>query len=411
MLSFSRSARLSGLLLSASLTVLAAGPAHAQSGYELSDAFRAQAEQVKASPSAAAAQMLADQAKSPLEKYVAGSLMLQAASSANDLRGERKALSFLFDSKAAPTKELPKLHNQAGILSLMLNDPKDAVAQIRYAEQLGYKDQTGQVALADALARSRDGAGAMAALEGAVPLDGRAAPMAESWYDRAISIAVATNQRSKVALWSQRKLTAYASDRNWRSALIAYVAQPGVGLEETLDLYRLAAARNALVTERDWLTYALAANNAGEFTEAKAALDAGLSRGAILRNDANVAKQAALLAPKSKKLLADLPVKAAAAGKSAKGDAALEVADTYLSSAQYEKAVEYYRMALTKGVADKDRATVRLGIAQIRNGDASGGQASLDQVTSGPWADVATFWSVPSPLTASAAAVLPAAQP
>lgn len=398
-----RHVKLSALALLAGAGLAMAGAAHAQDG--LSEAFRAQAEQVKAAPSIASAEALAGQAGNPLEKYVAGAIMLQTASGANDLRAERKALNVLFESKGVPAKDLPKLHNQAGVISLMLNDPKDAIAQIRYAEQLGYRDFQGQVALADALARSRDGVASMAALDSARTIQGgdtQAIP--ESWYDRAIALATSTNQLPNLALWGQRKLVAYPSDRNWRSALMTYVSRPGVGLEETLDIFRLAVARNALVTERDWLGYALAANNAGAFTEAKAALESGVSRGAIPADSAELKKQIALLSVKSKKQLAGLATQSTAAGKSAKGDAAMDVADEYLSSAQFQKAVEFYQMALTKGVADKERATVRLGIAQIRNGDVPGGLSSLALVTSGPWASVSGFWSVPPTTSATASA-------
>ncbi len=400
-----RSLMLPALLLAAGSGAMAAKRAAVPEPDGLSDNFRAQAETVKASPTVAGAQTLSDIASGSLEKYVAGALMLQAASASGDLKAERKALTVLFESKGVPAADLPKLHNHAGVVSLMLNDPQDAIAQIRYAEQLGYKDVSGQVALADALSRTKDNAGALAALDTALTMQASSSsPMPEAWYDRVISLAVKTNQLPQVALWGQRKLAAYPTNQNWRSVLVAYLSRPGVSLEETLDIYRLAAARDALVTERDWMGYSAAANNAGAFAEAKAALEAGMSRGAIAQNDAAIKKQIAQLAPKASKELAGLKTRAAAADKSTKGDDALKVADDYLGGAEFAKAVEYYKMALSKGVSDKDRATVRLGIAQIRNGEVANGQSAMAQVTSGPWASVAGFWKVPTQtVTASAA--------
>ncbi|CAM5290767.1 Tetratricopeptide (TPR) repeat protein OS=Sphingobium scionense OX=1404341 GN=GGQ90_000723 PE=4 SV=1 [Sphingobium scionense] len=90
-----------------------------------------------------------------------------------------------------------------------------------------------------------------------------------------------------------------------------------------------------------------------------------------------------------------MPALAKKAATASDGKAALNAADGYFSLGQYPQAVEQYRLALSKGSIDADRANARLGIALARSGDLPGAKTTLAQVTSGSnWSNVAGFWSV-----------------
>ncbi|HEX7821513.1 MAG TPA: hypothetical protein VF463_12965, partial [Sphingobium sp.] len=164
--------------------------------YAMDDAFRTSAEGVQTSltqgdtgGAQSRAQALLGAADQPIEKYVAGELMLQAAAGRGDLRSQRIALSTILDSGQATTAETPRLRALAGVLSAMLGDRKDAIAQIDYANSQGYATIESQIALGEAKFIRNDAAGGTTALDEAFALQGKTGKgVATSWYDRAIAL-------------------------------------------------------------------------------------------------------------------------------------------------------------------------------------------------------------------------------
>lgn len=392
--------RTTGCTMAALAMVILATPGHG-APYGMDDAFRASVEGVKQSLAQGdtggaqqRAQALISSADQPLEKYAAGELMLQAASGRGDLRAQRIALNAILESGQAPASEAARLRGMAGTLSAMLGDRKDAIAQIDYANGQGYATVASQLALADAKFQRNDPAGGAKALDEAFALRVKEQkPIEESWYDRAIALAYKAKRVDLVGRWTQAKLATYPSAPNWRSGLINYINLGAPGPDQSLDLYRLMAATDAIASERDWLAYSSVAAQKGTAAEAKAALDAGLAAGDLSTGEASVSKELAALKPKAAKALADLPSLTAKA-KTGNAAAALTAADAQFAAAAYPAAVELYRTAISKGGIDTDRANTRLGIAQARSGDLPGAKATLALVTQGPWAPVAGFWTI-----------------
>ncbi len=370
--------------------------------YAMDDAFRASLESVQASltqgdlaGAKSHAQALVSAADQPFEKYLAGELMLQASAGTGDYRSERIALSTILDSGQATAAETPRLRATAGTLSAMLGDRKDAIAQIGYANGQGYATTESQIALAEAKFIRNDAPGGTTALEEAFALQTKAGKsIAESWYDRSIALAYRAKRFDLVARWTQAKLAAYPSAPNWRSGVINYVVGAATEPDQSLDLYRLMAATDAIASERDWLTYGSVAAQKGSAAEGKAVLDAGLKDGDLDAKDLAVQKELVGLRPKAAKALADIPSLTAKAKTATTGAAALAAADAQFAAASYPAAVELYRTALAKGSVDTGRATTRLGIALARSGDLEGGKTMLASVTDAAWTPVAGFWTV-----------------
>jgi hypothetical protein len=369
--------------------------------YAMDDAFRASVEAIQVSLTQGdlvgaqqRAQSLISAADQPVEKYVAGEVMLQAAAGRGDLRSQRIALSAILDSGQASTAETPRLRAMAGILSVMLGDRKDGIAQIEFANGQGYATVESQIALGEAKFIRNDPAGGETALNDAFALQVKAGKqISASWYDRAIALGYRAKRIDLVARWTQAKLAAYPSAPNWRSGITNYMNVAVPGPDQSLDLYRLMAATDAIASERDWLAYSSVATQKGSAAEGKAALDTGLKAGDLDAADPIVKKEVVALHPKAAKALAEIPILTAKA-KSGNGAAALAAADAQFAAAAYPAAVELYRAALTKGGIENDRATTRLGIALARSGDLEGGKTTLASVSSGPWAAVAGFWMV-----------------
>jgi hypothetical protein len=73
------------------------------------------------------------------------------------------------------------------------------------------------------------------------------------------------------------------------------------------------------------------------------------------------------------------------------GRNALKVGDGFYGLGNYARAVELYRMALSKGSVDANTVNLRIGAALARAGDKAGATAALNSVT-GPRAELAKFW-------------------
>ncbi len=380
---------------------LASTPVGAQSRLQLDDAFRASAqsaaERLAASDAAGAltvAKGLARSADTPLEKQVAGELMLQAAAARSDLQSQRIALNVILESDMAVDSRKSELRALAGIISMMLGEEQDALAQIQYANRLGYASVASQIALADAAFTLNQPDVGNAALQQAVAIrakDGQAVD--PHWYDRAIALSYKAKRADLVVQWAGRKLAAAGQAPDWRSGVVNYIALAAPGEAQTLDLYRLMAATDALASERDWHAYADIAERAGTAAEAKAALDAGTTHGALNGSDAGVRKALTRLKPAATKALATLP---ALASKARTGDAAaaMAAADAHFAAARYAEAAELYGTAMTKPGVDRGKALTRRGIALARSGELAGAKTALGEVSEGQWAPVAAFWSV-----------------
>lgn len=395
--------RLNGQTIGRAMAIVAmagVGVAAHAAPYTMDDGFRASVEEVKASLAQGdttgaqqRAQSLVSSAREPLEKYAAGELMLQAAAARGDLRTQRAALNTILESGQTPASETARLRAVAGTLSAMLGDRKDAIAQIDYANGQGYSSVTSQLALADAKFQRNDPAGGQKALDEAFALrTAEQKPIDPSWYDRAIALGYKAKRSDLVARWTEAKLATYPSAPNWRSGLVNYLNSASPGPDQSLDLYRLMAATDAIASERDWQAYSDLAAQKGSAAEAKAALDTGVTAGDLSAADPATAKALAALKPKAAKALAEIPV---LTKKATTGPAALTAADAQFAAAAFPAAADLYHTALAKGGIDSDRANTRFGIALARSGDLTGAKAALAAVApDGPWGTVAGFWSV-----------------
>jgi hypothetical protein len=365
----------------------------------MSDAFRLASRQAEATIAAGdlsggRSQVAALLPSSPLETYVAAGLRMELASRAGDPQAQRKALTDMLESKAAPSGQEPYLRFLAGYFSYYLGVYDDAIAQVNYARKLGYAGLDSTILLADSLIKSGKGAEGLTLMDQVIEQQKAAGkPVPASWYDRAMGVSYKLNNWGDVAKWCQQKLEAYPSPQGWRTCLANYLTAPNMDSQLQLDLYRLQAATGAMASERDYQTYAALAASAGYEAEAKAVIEAGRSSGKLSKTDATTATLLKSVTPKASKAIAALPAQVKKAATASTGTAALATGDTYFSVGQYPQAATQYRLALSKGGVDPQRTNGRLGIALARSGDIDGGRTALAQAGGG-WTNVGGFWKV-----------------
>jgi tetratricopeptide (TPR) repeat protein len=217
-------------------------------------------------------------------------------------------------------------------------------------------------------------------------------PVPLAWIDRGISMAYQAGDWAEVGQLYRDRLNQQDGKPQWRTALVNYQAAAELEPQLQLDLYRLQAANGAMASERDYQSYAQAAEKSGYYSEAKAIIESGRSAGKLTPTQSVTSQLLKSVTPKATKELAALPAQVKKAQAASNGKDALAVADSYFSLGQFPQAVENYRLALSKGGVDAGRVNARLGVALARSGDLDGAQATLAQVT-GDWTAMAGFWS------------------
>ena len=204
-------------------------------------------------------------------------------------------------------------------------------------------------------------------------------------------------KKAAASEWLGRQMAAHPSAEGWRATLLIYMEQTrekGVPMDADLqlDVLRLMRAAKAMGGEFDYQEYADLAQRRGLPWEAKAVIEEGRAAGKIQATNVaiNELYRSAVVREKAEGSLSAEEKTATAA---ANGTAAKNVADAYLGSRNFTKAVELYRVALQKGGVDANLVNTRLGIALAMLGQKDEAKAAFGAVTAPPRNEIARFWT------------------
>ena len=322
------------------------------------------------------------------DKYLLGRLQLQVAVAAKDNAAISAAIDTIAGSGFLGAPEVSKFY--AGLGGTYYNEKQYAQAADAYQKALGLDPNNSEAAsmLGDALSgagRKAEAAQAYQRLMKAAAASGQKPD--ESLIKRAVASAYESKSPAAVDL-ARQWVAAYPSAASWRDAVAIYrnLNQPDV--EGTVSLYRLLHAAGAINSGGEYAQYARAAAEQNNFNEAQMALDAGVAAKLIDPSKPEYRDLISGLKVKPKATKADL-VEATKTAQS--GMALLRIGDRYASMGDYAKAVELYRMSMSKTGVDAGVANLHIGMALARAGDKAGATTALNAVT-GPRADIAKFW-------------------
>lgn len=330
------------------------------------------------------------------EKYIVAAMKLQATAPANDLVKLTPMLDVLLANPKTPAEQLPQYNYFRGQVSLQQKKYAEALPYLQKAQSLGYKNENLNLNIATAMIESGNTAGGLQSIDAAIQAEtaaGKKAP--EDWYNYAIG-RVYGKDPAALAEWSQKKLTAYPTAKNWRESLLLYregreKSPQKLDRGQQLDLFRLMRSTKALADRGDYLEYADTAYVAGYPGEAKSVIDEGKATGKIPATDSTATKLMTdiNLALKNEGSLSATEAKAKAA---ANGKMALVTADAYMGLGQTAKAIELYQVALQKGGVDAAEANLHLGMAYAQAGQKDQARTALQAVSTGPRKDIASYW-------------------
>jgi hypothetical protein len=347
-------------------------------------------------------------AKTDDDRYIVAALQLQAeavklqdARAANQQVSEaglKAPLEALIANPKTPAVDVAKYNYQLGIMAANAKDNAGAINYFQRAQQLGYNDPNLPLQMVKLKMDAGDVAGGAAELEKAIDAQTAAGQKpSEDLYRYAIAQTNKKRMGPQTAGWIKKWVVAYPTSKNWRDGIVTYgmTQQSAVTLDkgQKVDLYRLMRASKALADQYDYETYAQWTYDLGLPYETKAVLEEGRASGKIPASSpsANDLMKVATQGIASEGSLAPVEAKAKAG---ANGRIALNTGDAYLGMGNWAKAIELYKVALTKGGVDADTVNTHLGIALANSGDKAGAKAAFAEVKTAPRTDIASLWTV-----------------
>lgn len=342
------------------------------------------------------------------EKYLVSKMMLQIGLKTNNDAMQTKRIQDALATGKSPPAEAVTFNSYLGEKALVAKDFAGARTYLSAAEQAGQNNPVNLFQLAEAHfgeaiaksgGRSIDAANSPLAAQG-LPYLQRAVEAqlagdkqyAASWSKRGFQIARAT--KSDSTTWAQLLLRSDTGNGAWNEVIRAVQSDNrNLTSDQSLDALRLMRMAGALSSANDYREYIDAAGAARRPTEVLALIEEGQASGVVSSSDAYIKEQAQLASSSRAEYVATLPDSVRDSRGSANATITLATADALLANKQYAEAEELAALALTKNVADKDRAMMVQAIAQVAQGKYDPAKQTLTGVT-GPRAPIAKLWTL-----------------
>lgn len=357
--------------------------------------------EIKAAAAAIAPQLATAESavKTPLDRIIYGQWQQLLGNAIGEYALMQRGLQNMLDSGQLPADKTALVGVALGQLAYQNKDYAGATKALTPVVAANYSDNAAAELLADAYARQGQPAQGLAALKAAV--DARRAAGGEvppSWFLRANAIAYNAKLPNEGTEWALRMVATNPTPANWLGAGQLVRIYGKFGTQDSVDISRLLFRSGALggkskEIEQEYVDYMQAADPRRLPGEVVKVGEAGIAAGALPANDTFVADAMAQARGRVAADKASLPAAARQSQTSATGVLALATADAYLSYGMDAQAEDFYKLAIQKGGVDKDKATLRLGIAQSDVGKTAEAKATFGQVT-GPHASIAKLWSI-----------------
>lgn len=351
---------------------------------------------------AANADAIAPQMVNDDDKLIVGNYYIQAGQGQKSDAAIGKGIDLILASGKAPADQQPKLYMAQGQIAFSAKDYDKALVALAQARKLGSDSPDIIPVMTEAYSRKGQTLLALQTIDqGIDDMQKAGKPVPGEWFPRAFSIAYAVKAnapdfaaiRAQASDIDRKWLAQEPTGTVWHDVLLLYSESHPNDPELANDTRRLLIAAGGLKGANDYLEYAEAVyqKNPGE---AKMVLDEGVKKGAFtFAGNKNAGEINGIVSPKLAGDKASLASSEKNAAASANGKIAVSVADGYYGYGNYAKAVELYKLALTKGGVDANLLNTRIGMALARSGDKEGAKAAFAQVT-GPRKELADFWAV-----------------
>jgi tetratricopeptide (TPR) repeat protein len=329
-------------------------------------------------------------AKTPADRLVISQLQLKAATNRKDEPAMAAAVEAMIASGGLPAADLPKLHSALAKIHYNNKQYDKAAPALERAMASNPNDTDLLLLLAETRAAQGRPGEAVSLLQRGI--DARAASGAkveEGVYRRAVALA---HKGGLPTLDLARKwIKAYPSATSWRDGISIYRNTTKPDDVAMWDTLRLARATGTLTGDNDAALYAYLALENWAAADALKVIDEAIAAGTFNASAPKNRELVAALKTAKGRDAASLAASAREVAAAPTGRNALKVGDGFYGIGDYARAVELYRLALSKGSVDPNVVNLRIGAALARAGDKAGASAALKAV-GGNQAELAKFW-------------------
>jgi tetratricopeptide (TPR) repeat protein len=335
------------------------------------------------------------------DKAAVGSILYSLSQKNNDQAMRMEGVDMLLASGKAGA-DTPTLWAMKGDAALRARNAAGAEAAFLKAQETGSTEPNLVPLIVQAKSQQGKTLEALQTLNSEVAKKVAAGqPVPPDWFGRGINDGYAAKStvpdyaaiKDATTALTEKWVSSYPTKSNWRDTLIIYRDMNRIAPDVELDNYRLLRTIGGLKGERDYMDYVQAVYL--RFPgEAKAVLDDAVKSGQMnLASNKNAAEINTLVGGKIAADKASLASSAKSAGAAANGKAAMGTADAFLGYGEWQKAIDLYKVALTKGGVDADAANLHLAQAQAAAGQTAEAKATLANVK-GTRAQIAKFWLI-----------------
>jgi tetratricopeptide (TPR) repeat protein len=326
------------------------------------------------------------------DKNTLGLALISLGTKTNDPALQKQGLQLALDSGLSTPAQVGAFHFFLGKFDYDAKDYANARSQFQAALQAGYTDNDPRPAIAETYFQSGQQAQGLSYLSGVIKQQraaGKAVPSA--WLLRGLQVAYQAKLPQQANEYAEELVASDPSPKNWQAALQVVNAIDSLDANGQLDLLRLMRQTGALKDQRDYQAYIDEADPMKLSTEVLAVIDEGIKSGVLSASDANLQKSKSVAQSREAANKAAAGSIAQDARKATTSKLGVVAGDQYLSLGDYATAAEMYKLAVDKGGDDASLAQVRLGIAQVKQGQLDAAKASFGKVT-GARAPVAQMW-------------------
>lgn len=326
------------------------------------------------------------------DRNAAGNLVLILGNKLSEPALQRQGLELMLASNKVPAERVGQFNFFVGNLAFAAKDYPAARKALEAAAAAGYSENSPEAMIAESYFAEGQTQQGLDYLEGAIgKYKAAGKPVPDAWALRGLKMAYEADLAPAATRWATLLVGQNPTQKTWTQGLQVVGAVNAFEPQVQLDLLRLMLDTGALTTRSEYALYAETADPRIMAGEVKRVLEAGLAAGVFTATDdyykevkrvadGRVASQAAEAAQYAKE------------GRAGKGNSAQNAGDVFLSMGDWAQAEEMYKLALEKGVTDRNVALTRLGIVQARQGKGEDAKASFGQVT-GVRKPVAEVWT------------------
>lgn len=337
------------------------------------------------------------------DRYEAGVFAINVGSQLKDMAFQEQGIDLMIASASTPADLKTQYIFQKGAIAFDGKRFPDAEKFMTDAYNLGHRKNNIEYLISTAQSqqpgKDKD---SMLWLGKAIDASKATGQINKTYVVRAATLSAKAKDYAGAANWYKQLLKVDNNPDYWHDSLAYFDRSLQFDPEESLDLFRLMRAAQALRFQQEYTQYLDSLSYIGVRypAEAVSVLDEGFAKGVISKSSVTFGeryREAQARLAEDTATLAGTAAPARAAN--AKPMLASLTADSFYSHKNYQTAKELYEVALKKSpVLDKDgkdqtdRTRFRLAMSKTMLGDYAGAKADFAAVTGANRKAIAEYW-------------------